>query len=224
MKAVSPGGRLVILLLSAALHALPLAGLWQWAQSAPEAPPEPDALTIEMVRLAPPQPPSERPPGPLQREASAHALTARHTPRPVTLAATDTLNVDRREEEAPEATVSVSPPAPATTAPISRPAPAAPQAVSLPPDWRARLLSHIETFKRYPAEARLRRQEGVVTVGFRLDARGKVIARRLVHGSGVPALDREALRVLHAASPVPVPDSADLAGQEIVVQLLFFIE
>ncbi|MFT3997176.1 MAG: energy transducer TonB [Asticcacaulis sp.] len=224
MKAMSPGGRLLIFMLSVMLHALPLAGLWHWAHSARELPPEPEALSVEMIRLAPPDPPSERPPGPVQTEASAQKVPPRHAPRHVVDSSVEALQVPRIEQTTPIETPSDAPPAPATTAPVSRPAPPAPRAVSTPPDWRAQLLTHIEKYKRYPAEARLRRHEGVVTVGFRVDPRGKVVTRRLVRGSGVPALDAEALRVLRAASPLPVPADTALQGQEIVVELEFFIQ
>lgn len=223
MKTMGPGKRAAVFALSAALHALPVAGLWQWARSAQEVPPEPDALTVEMVRLAPPQPPSERPPGPVQIEAAARKAPPRHVPERVPDASVEPLKVPPPEEAAPLEKPSDAPPAPATTAPASKPAPPAPKAVSAPPDWRARLLTHIEQHKRYPAEARIRRQQGAAVVCFTVDARGKVLSRRLVRSSGVPSLDAEALRVLRAASPLPVPADAGLQEQEIVVVLEFFI-
>ncbi|MFP1132056.1 energy transducer TonB [Asticcacaulis sp. W401b] len=224
MRAMSTAQNAMIFALSAMLHIVPLMGLWQWSQVAPEPAPESETLVVEMVRLAPPDPPSERPPGPVQTEASAPKETSRRRLEPTADPSIEPLLVEPRDDKVPSERPSVSPPAPATTAPLSRPAPPAAKAVTTPPDWRAHLLSHIERYKRYPAEARIRRQEGVAVVGFTVDSHGKVLSRRLVRSSGVPLLDAEAMRVLRAASPLPLTADAGLEGQEIVVALEFFIE
>jgi protein TonB len=71
--------------------------------------------------------------------------------------------------------------------------------------WQKALHVHLSKHKRYPAEARSRRVEGVVTVGFSIDKAGVVIDRRIVKGSGSPLLDEEALQMLERASPLPAP-------------------
>jgi len=73
--------------------------------------------------------------------------------------------------------------------------------------WQKALHLHLSKHKRYPNEARSRRVQGVVTVGFKIDRTGKVTATHIVKGSGSQLLDEEALEMLGRASPLPAPPS-----------------
>lgn len=85
--------------------------------------------------------------------------------------------------------------------------------------WQARLLAHLERHKRYPHEARLRREDGVVHLGFRIDESGLVTAARIVRSSGHQSLDDEVLRMIHRASPVPAPP--DGTSRNLTVPIRF---
>ncbi|NBB64654.1 TonB family protein [Pseudomonas sp. ODNR1LW] len=105
-----------------------------------------------------------------------------------------------------------APPSP-VAAPPSKPAPPAGGVVNAPmalsgaqgDAYGARVRAHLEAHKIYPRGARRLRQTGVVTVRFVIDREGRVISSRIVSGSGVPALDEEAMAMLTRASPVPRP-------------------
>jgi protein TonB len=67
------------------------------------------------------------------------------------------------------------------------------------------LSAHIEHFKRYPAAARSRGDEGIPTVEFTIDHEGRLLSSRIDRSSGSAALDNEALAMLVRAQPMPRP-------------------
>lgn len=78
--------------------------------------------------------------------------------------------------------------------------------------WHRALLLHLNRHKRYPAEARGRRVQGVAKVEFKIDAAGKLLQARVVKGSGSKLLDDEALAMLRRASPFPAPPNPPASG------------
>jgi protein TonB len=78
--------------------------------------------------------------------------------------------------------------------------------------WQKALHLHLSKHKRYPAEARSRRVQGVVTVGFAIDRGGRVLKARVVKGSGSALLDGEALEMLARAAPLPAPPEDATTG------------
>ena len=113
-----------------------------------------------------------------------------------------------------------------TVAPAAKVA-AAPQnatgasAAVSPAKWQARLMAHLERRKRYPAGARQRREEGVVTVRFAIDGGGNVRSATLVRSSGHAELDDAVLALVRRASPVPAPPPG--APHEITAPVRFSI-
>jgi len=119
-----------------------------------------------------------------------------------------------------------STPAPMTSAPQApqlalAAVPAAPNQGTLKPSdltaiptWRSRIAAALERNKRYPLQARERRQQGVAQVAFTLDRRGHLLGSRIVHGSGSAALDQETLQLLRRAEPFP-PPPPELAGDHV---------
>jgi protein TonB len=117
-------------------------------------------------------------------------------------------------------------PAPVTTAPQVMPVEPAPVAAAPTqgqlnvtssiaiPTWRNQVVSTIERNKRYPAAAQARREHGTAQLAFSIDRQGRVLASRIVHSSGSPALDQETLDLLQRAQPFP-PPPPDLAGAQI---------
>ncbi len=212
---------------SLALHAAPLilaGGFWASRAEVVQIPDQ--AFEVELVRLqAPPRPPSEQPQGPQQTEAAAAAMRPAPPiqPRVQAVAPANVEPLISMPEPLPEREVSAAPPAPETTAPPSRPSPPAAVAASAR-TWEGALLAHLERRKRYPAEARAQRREGVAYVRFTMDREGRVLSAKMERGSGHGALDREALALLHRAQPLPKPP-AEVVGDPVslVVPVEFFI-
>jgi protein TonB len=69
--------------------------------------------------------------------------------------------------------------------------------------WRGLLVARLQSFKRYPAPAVARREQGLVSVSFTMDRTGRVLARRIVKSSGFADLDQEALDMIARAEPLP---------------------
>ena len=90
-----------------------------------------------------------------------------------------------------------------------------------PARWQSRLMAHLERRKRYPADARARREEGTAYVRFRIDDSGNVLSVSLSRSSGSSALDQEVLAMVQRASPVPAPPAG--ANKTIVAPVMFSI-
>jgi periplasmic protein TonB len=71
--------------------------------------------------------------------------------------------------------------------------------------WQSGLSAQIARFKRYPAKALARREQGVVRITFTIDRNGRVLESRILESSGSPDLDQEFLTMLVRAQPLPKP-------------------
>ncbi|MEE4453020.1 energy transducer TonB [Novosphingobium resinovorum] len=210
---------------TASVAALVLAcAFFTWHAIAPAVTPD-EALVAVLQPLAAPDEPSEDiPDGPRQVEQEQRKPDSRKpvpepapliTPQPAAL----TVEVEPRAESARPVA-----PVPQTTAPRTLPAPPAPRmANNAAQSWEARLLAHLEKYRRYPPAARARRDEGTVFVRFRMDRAGKVLAADLVRSSGAALLDRAALDTIRRAQPLPaIPDERP-APLELTVPVEFYI-
>jgi len=74
-------------------------------------------------------------------------------------------------------------------------------------NYRGLVAARLARFKRFPPEARRRREQGSALVSFVIDAKGRVITVRLVRGTGFAALDEEVQEMVRRASPFPPPPS-----------------
>jgi protein TonB len=72
-------------------------------------------------------------------------------------------------------------------------------------NYRGRVAAHLARHKRFPADARSRGDQGSAMVTFAIDGNGRVTSVRLARGAGAPTLDREAIAMVHRASPFPPP-------------------
>ncbi len=104
----------------------------------------------------------------------------------------------------------------------------APPAAKAPPKsvarWESALAAHIEQFKRYPATARARGDQGVAKVAFTIDHDGRLLTSRIVQSSGSTALDAETLAMLARAQPMPAPpDGVSDSELSFVVPVRFNI-
>jgi len=102
----------------------------------------------------------------------------------------------------------------------------APQRARTPPvsitRWQSLLAAHIEHFKRYPAEARSRGEQGIAKVAFKIDHEGNLLSSRIVQSSGSATLDHETLAMLARAQPMPrPPDQISDAELAFVVPVRF---
>lgn len=71
--------------------------------------------------------------------------------------------------------------------------------------YDARVLSHLAAHKSFPADARMRHEEGDVAVEFELDRQGGLLRAAVIASSGSPRLDRAALSQIRIAAPFPRP-------------------
>ncbi|WP_052401897.1 energy transducer TonB family protein [Muricoccus aerilatus] len=170
-----------------------------------EAPVE---ATTEAADLPPPlpapppvPPPAQPPPPPRPRPAAP--------PRPVQAAAPQ----PPRAEAAPQA-----PAAP----PQAAPAAPAPARAAISPNYAGLIQQALARVQRYPASARSRRSEGVVTVRFTIRRDGSVTAARLARTSGDPDLDAEAEAMpTRVSSFPPLPADWPEATMELTVPIRF---
>jgi TonB family protein len=72
-------------------------------------------------------------------------------------------------------------------------------------NYQGLVAARLARFKRYPPEARRRREQGSALVSFTIDTTGHATSIRLVRGTGVAALDEEVQAMVQRASPFPPP-------------------
>lgn len=121
---------------------------------------------------------------------------------------------------------------PRVTAPESTPRASAQKATetaSNPADvlnsYRNSLAVHLGPYRRYPALARARREEGLVVVHVTIQRDGEISALSVDQGSGSKLLDREALATLKRAEPLPpVPAGLGGATMDLEFPLRFHLE
>ena len=75
-------------------------------------------------------------------------------------------------------------------------------------NYATQAFNRINQFKRYPADAEARKQDGVVTLSFVVDHSGRVLDAWIEKASGYQLLDSATLEMIRAASPLPpLPES-----------------
>jgi protein TonB len=72
-------------------------------------------------------------------------------------------------------------------------------------NYHGLVAARLARFKRFPAEARRRGEQGSALVSFVINATGRVTSVRLVRGTGFVALDDEVQAMIRRASPFPSP-------------------
>jgi periplasmic protein TonB len=105
--------------------------------------------------------------------------------------------VPRPVEKPPEKAQDSPPPAPATAQRVKGGAP------RVDTTWQTSLMRQLQRFKRYPASAQSRKEEGTVLLSFSLDRNGHVLAHSIARSSGHADLDNEALDMIMRAQPLP---------------------
>lgn len=214
------------LLASLALHLLAPLAPWLagWLPEGSAAP-LPSAPVITASLLSPAAPPRPLEPRPAPEPSRAQPRRPAAPPRAAPLLAV----------AAPVGDSAINMP---DSPPAAQPAPpseaAAPPAPALPPaerislsglqsNWQGRVLERLAEFRRYPAGARSRREQGVSHVRLRVNRSGQLLQVRLERGSGHTELDRAALATVRAAVPLPAIPSELPDELELLLPVEFFI-
>lgn len=71
--------------------------------------------------------------------------------------------------------------------------------------YQALLMAHLTKFKKYPQEAIMQKQEGVVRIRVSIDESGNVLSKELKKSCLYAALNNEVLSLFKRASPLPKP-------------------
>ncbi|MFT4249386.1 MAG: TonB family protein, partial [Pseudomonas sp.] len=169
--------------------------------------PTPESATRPPRRQAEREPVVDRPVAQPLPAPSPPAETAFEQTSPV-LAESDA--------DASQASQAAAPPSPSLP-------PGAQLAGASDPNWEGEVLARLEKFRRYPRQARTRRQQGVAYVRALVDRQGQVLSARLQRGSGHPLLDQEALDTFQRAQPLPPPPSTLPDPVELEVPVEFFL-
>lgn len=84
---------------------------------------------------------------------------------------------------------------------------------------------HLQQYKRYPAGAQSRGEEGVVELSFTVDRTGHVLNREIVRSSGHRDLDNEVMSMIERAQPLPpFPASMPQARLDLTVPIRFSLQ
>ncbi|EAJ3623796.1 energy transducer TonB [Campylobacter coli] len=71
--------------------------------------------------------------------------------------------------------------------------------------YQALLMAHLTKFKKYPQEAIVQKQEGVVRIRVSIDESGNVLSKELKKSCPYAVLNDEVLNLFKRASPLPKP-------------------
>lgn len=209
--------------------------------AAPSSSPAPAAAAIQImpVPAAPPQPPSQMPVGPQQRQSPPRSL-----PRPA-----DKIPPAPRSADKADVALSPTKPPPVkeqtqdkpladkTSAPTAPPLPpnvvAAAQVTGLSPatadraeqTWEGLVLAKLERKKRYPWDAQRAGLQDTIYVHVTVDRSGNVLNTRIERSKHFATLDDAALDLVRRSSPLPQPP-ASVPGDTVdfVVPVDFFIK
>ncbi|HEG2660105.1 TPA: energy transducer TonB [Campylobacter coli] len=80
--------------------------------------------------------------------------------------------------------------------------------------YQALLMTHLAKFKKYPQEAIMQKQEGVVRIRVSIDESGNVLSKELKKSCPYAVLNDEVLSLFKRASPLPKPPKEMLKDGE----------
>ncbi|MGB5949666.1 MAG: energy transducer TonB [Parvibaculum sp.] len=193
--------------------------MWHPVAEMPEAPqpalfidmmPVPAAVPEQLATKVEEPPRVQEPPKIEKAEVALHRKKLKpEKPKPVS---------EPRKTEQPAAQQQPDRP----VAAASRPAGPSAAQIAAKQNYISHLFGHLERYKRYPAAARRRHQEGTVHLRFAMNARGYVTSARIEKGSGFSALDREVIEMIRRAEPLPPPPPE--MPSEYVLPLTFVLK
>lgn len=162
----------------------------------PQAPPPPPESVAPVP--PPPEPPKVEPaPKPVPKQETKPKPAPKHEAKPKPAPKRET------EREAPrgKAAKRTDAPGPRTNASNG---PGAGRSAN-DANYRGVVSAHLARYKRFPPEAQNRGAQGAATVTFTIGGSGGVTSVSLSRGTGVAALDQEAVAMVRRASPFPAP-------------------
>jgi periplasmic protein TonB len=163
--------------------------------------PEPEIAALDPAFIPEPEPPPPlvfEPPKPLPPKPTPPKPAATARPAPVAAATT--------------------PPAPAVSAPT--PTPAAPRH---DPSYIDRLAAAIERERDYPLHSRRQGHQGRVVIHLVIAASGKLLAAKIVTGSGLDTLDQAALGMVRRARLPPLTPRLGAESATFTIPIVFAI-
>jgi protein TonB len=226
-----------------AAHGLLALGLLRWERPLDGAPILPPAMMIDLPaapRVAPPEPPlvlpPPEPPTPVAPEELIEKIELQEVPEVV---APEVVlppppkphpkppppKPVQKQVDKPKPVPAPPPaaPAPLVDAPVlAAPPPSAAPSADVRLQFQALLLGHLERHMRYPRAAQMKNQHGTAYLHLVMDRSGKVLEAGVARSSGYAVLDREVMKTLERAQPLPaIPPSLGLDRLDVVVPMEF---
>jgi protein TonB len=167
----------------------------------PEPPPEEAPLIVSKAELPPPALPVATAPPVLAAPSAKDVAPPLPTPAPKR-AEPATPHPPKPQQHPPRQRHAMLP---AASAPATSAAGVGRGRSDVDTNYQGLVAAHLARYKRFPADARSRGDQGVASVSFSLDGGGRVTSVALVRGSGVASLDQEVRAMVHRASPFPAP-------------------
>lgn len=91
-------------------------------------------------------------------------------------------------------------------------------------EWKRLLQHHLEHYKRYPADAQRKGQQGTPHVFFTVCRDGRVLGAQIVRTSGFASLDQAGIDLVRRAEPLPAfPQGLSEHTLNLVVPVEFFL-
>lgn len=86
-------------------------------------------------------------------------------------------------------------------------------------NYQSILAAHLSKFKKYPNEALVSEQEGIIIVRVSMDENGNVLSRAIKKGCPYDVLNSETLALFERASPLPAPPSDLIKNGKVTLSL-----
>lgn len=205
-----------------------------------ETDPEPEVLTVEMMKLPEPTPPAPEPIEP-QPEVVQPKIEPKIKPEPKPIIKPIPTPVVENSEpisepppSKPTEVIAVAPKPDAAPPVLTVPTPVKPEPVPTVSqadidDARSRygnaLWGAISKHKKYPKVAAMRGWQGEAVVELELDGNGKLKSKKITQSSGHEVLDKQALEMVEKALPLPVaPEALRGTNFTITVPVPFKLE
>ncbi len=187
------------------------------SEPSPPPPAPPSDLSVDQTRAEIVPQPVRAPPPIADLVATSHGTIAETRPSPRVVTPTAPALAPAKAAAAP-------PMAPAAPSRLStaRVFGASSSTASAVPTWEAEVRARLERAKRYPAGARIMKQQDTVTVVFHVDGSGRVSGGRIKRSSGFEELEGESLSLIARVSPLPPPPGG--AARDFSVPIQFHID
>jgi protein TonB len=174
-----------------------------------------DLVFVEPVAPATPEPQPEPTPTPTQTVEPPLELPTPTPPKPRPRPVAKAPAMERVPDDQPvRAGETAAVPAPPPVAAVAPPAASAPPRPAADPAYARTLLTWLNRYREYPAQARRRGIEGRVILFLVVERSGKISQLKVATSSGADVLDAAALNMARRADPMP-PVPSGMTGDLI---------